>query len=352
MNLDQSLLSSDLATLQPDPAAIRPTLPCMTLNQIRALVADDLAAVDRLLCEQSRSEVKLADQIARYIMEAGGKRLRAVLVLLCGRALGGLRHPDASFKLAAVIEFIHTATLLHDDVIDDSEIRRGRPTANKVWGNEASVLGGDFFYSRAFGMIADINRPEVTRILADASNAIAEGELLELMHARQVELDEDQYLTIIEGKTAKLFEASCEAAARIEETSEETARELTDFGRLLGAAFQIADDAIDYLEDNPEADKSVGDDLAGGRLTLPYIYALREAPEEDREFLRRMIQSGQRKHIGEVCAIMRRSGAIDYAWERAREFAQRARGQLDALEASQWRDALDDVVEFSVSRRY
>ena len=324
----------------------------MTLDQIRALVVDDLAAVGRLLREQSRSDVELADQVARYIVEAGGKRLRAVLVLLCGRALGGLRYPDASFMLAAVIEFIHTATLLHDDMVDDSEIRRGRATANKVWGNEASVLGGDFFYSRAFGMIAKIDRSEVTRILADASNAIAEGELLELMHAGQVDLGEDRYLTIIEGKTAKLFEASCEATARIEEASDELTRELTDFGRLLGAAFQIADDAIDYLEDNPEADKSVGDDLAGGRLTLPYIYALCEAPEEDREFLRRAIQSGQREHIGEVCAIMHRSGAIDYAWDRAREFAQRAREHLDVLEASQWRDALEGVVEFSVSRRY
>ncbi len=324
----------------------------MTLEQIRALVADDLAAVDRLLREQSRSEVSLADQVARYIIEAGGKRLRAVLVLLCGRALGGLRHPDASFMLAAVIEFIHTATLLHDDVVDDSEIRRGRKTANKIWGNEASVLGGDFFYSRAFGMIAKINQPEVTRILADASNAIAEGELLELMHAGHVELGEDQYLTIIEGKTAKLFEASCEAAARIEGASDDRTRKLIDFGRLLGAAFQIADDAIDYLEDNPEADKSVGDDLAGGRLTLPYIYALREAEKEDQEFLRRAIQSGQREHIGEVCAIMHRSGAIDYAWERARDFAQRAQKHLDAIDASPWRDALDGVTEFSVSRRY
>ncbi len=324
----------------------------MTLEQIRALVADDLAAVDRLLREQSRSEVGLADQVAQYIIEAGGKRLRAVLVLLCGRALGGLRHPEASFMLAAVIEFIHTATLLHDDVVDDSEIRRGRKTANKIWGNEASVLGGDFFYSRAFGMIAKINQPEVTRILAGASNAIAEGELLELMHAGHVELGEDQYLTIIEGKTAKLFEASCETAARIEGASDDRTRELIDFGRLLGAAFQIADDAIDYLEDNPEADKSVGDDLAGGRLTLPYIYALREAEKEDQEFLRRAIQSGQREHIGEVCAIMHRSGAIDYAWERARDFAQRAQKHLDAIDASPWRDALDGVAEFSVSRRY
>ena len=324
----------------------------MTLDQVRALVADDLAAVNRLLCDQSRSEVELANRIARYIVKAGGKRLRAVLVLLCGRALGGLRHPEASFRLAAVIEFIHTATLLHDDVVDNSDTRRGRKTANKVWGDGASVLSGDFFYSRAFGMIAEIDRSEVTRILANASNAIAEGELLELMYAGQAELDEARYLTIIEGKTARLFEASCEAAAHIEGASHECTRELVDFGRLLGAAFQIADDAIDYLEDNPEADKSVGDDLAGRRLTLPYIYALREAPEEDREFLRHTIRSGKREHIGKVCAIMRRSGAIDYAWERAREFSERARERLDVLDASPWREALDSVTEFSASRRY
>ena len=324
----------------------------MTLDQIRALVADDLATVECLLREKSRSEVDLADQIARHIIEAGGKRLRAVLVLLCGRALGGLRYPDASYKLAAVIEFIHTATLLHDDVVDGSEVRRGRETVNKVWSNEASVLGGDFFYSRAFGMIAEINQPEVTQILANASNAIAEGELLELMHASQVDLDESQYLTIIEGKTAKLFEASCKATARIEGASDECTQELTDYGRLLGAAFQIADDAIDYLEDNPEADKSVGDDLAGGRLTLPYIYALRKAPEEDRKFLHHAIQSGRRDHINKVCTIMRRSGAIDYAWERAREFAQRAQDRLGILDASPWRDALKAVADFSVSRSH
>ena len=324
----------------------------MTLDKIRALVVDDLTAVDHLLHKRSRSDINLADQVARYIMEAGGKRLRAVLVLLCGRALGGLRHPDSSFLLAAVIEFIHTATLLHDDVVDASEIRRGRDTANKVWGNDASVLVGDFFYSRAFGMIAEIDQPEVTRILANASNEIAEGELLELMHAKQVEMGEDQYLAIIEGKTAKLFEASCEAAACLEEANDEHIRNLVDYGRLLGAAFQIADDAIDYLEDNPEADKSIGDDLAGGRLTLPYIYALREATEKDQQFLREAIQSGQREHIKEVCAVMRRSGAIDHAWKRAREFAQRARDQLNVLDASPWRDALEDVTEFSVSRRY
>ena len=324
----------------------------MILQEIRDLVADDLAAVDKLLRECSRSEIQLADQMARYIMEAGGKRLRAVLVVLCGHASGGLRRPADSQKLAAVIEFIHTATLLHDDVVDDSDVRRGRETANKVWGNEASVLSGDFFYSRAFSMIAEIGHSDVTRILAEASTAIAEGELLELMHAGQPDLGEERYLTIIEGKTAKLFEAACQAAACIEEADPEVTQGLADFGRLLGAAFQIADDAIDYLEENPEADKSVGDDLAGGRLTLPFIFALKEASDEDQDFLRASIQSGQRENISEVCAIMHRCGAIDYAWDRARKFAERARRRLDILGESVWRDALEGATEFSVSRRY
>ena len=287
-------------------------------------------------------------------MEAGGKRIRCRVCFCADVRWAGLRHPDASFMLAAVIEFIHTATLLHDDVIDDSEIRRGRATANKVWGNEASVLGGDFFYSRAFSsMIAEIDQSEVTRILANAANAIVEGELLELMHARQIELDEDQYLTIIEGKTAKLFEASCEATARIEGANDEHTQELAHFGRLLGAAFQIADDAIDYLEDNPEADKSVGDDLAGGRLTLPYIYALREAPKEDREFLHHAIQSGQREHIGEVCAIMHRLRSDRLRLETSPGICATSPKPLEYPGClfhggTHWKR----VTEFSVSRRY
>ena len=323
-----------------------------TLEGLRARISGDMAAVDRLLHDRLRSEVALANDIARYIMESGGKRLRAMLVLFCGRALGGLRQPDASRMLAAVIEFIHTATLLHDDVVDSSELRRGRRTIHRVWSNEASVLAGDFFYSRAFGMIAEIDRPEATRILADASNAIAEGELLELMHARQADLSEAQYLTIIEGKTAKLFEASCQASACLEGAEAAQTRALADYGRLLGAAFQIADDAIDYLEGNPQADKSVGDDLAGGRLTLPYIYALREAPEPDRARLREAIASGGRQHIPAVCGIMRRCGAIDYAQDRARSFADRARRQLDALDASPWQEALEEVAAFAVARAY
>ena len=337
-------------------AAIAPPVPPdsahATPERLRARIADDMAAVDRLLHGRLRSEVGLANDIARYIMEAGGKRLRAMLVLFCGRALGGLRRPETSHMLAAVIEFIHTATLLHDDVVDGSELRRGRRTIHRVWSNEASVLAGDFFYSRAFGMIAEIDRSEITRILADASNAIAEGELLELMHARQAGMDEAQYLAIIEGKTAKLFEASCEASACLEDADAAQTRELADYGRLLGAAFQIADDAIDYLEGNPQADKSVGDDLAGGRLTLPFIYALREAPAPDRARLREAIDSGERRHIPAVCRIMRTCGAIDHARDQARRFADRASRKLAALDASPWRQALEEVAAFAVSRAY
>lgn len=322
----------------------------MTLEQVRARVAADLDAVDRLIRGRLRSEVALADRMARYIVESGGKRLRAMLVLLCGRVLGGLRDRDASLLLAAVIEFIHTATLLHDDVVDASEVRRGRATANTVWSDGASVLAGDFFYSRAFEMITEIDRAPVARTLAAASNAIAEGELMELMHAGDAELDEARYLTIIEGKTARLFEASCEAAGRIEGADDGRLRALGAYGRLLGAAFQITDDAIDYREDNPEADKSVGDDLACGRMTLPFIYALREAGADDRALLLDALGAARRDRIPEVCAAMRRCGALGHALGRAREFADRARAELDALEASEWRDALAAVAEFAVSR--
>ncbi len=324
----------------------------MNLKKIRSLVADDMTAIEQLLQERLRSEVALADRIARYIVESGGKRLRAILVLLCGHALGGLRRPEDSRLLAAVIEFIHTATLLHDDVVDASDMRRGRDTVNRIWDNEASVLVGDFFYSRAFGMIAEINHPQITQILAEASTAIAEGELLELMHAGQTDLAEEQYLTIIEGKTARLFEASCATAACLENAPEDRVQELADYGRLLGAAFQIADDAIDYLEGNPEADKSVGDDLASGRMTLPLIYALRCADPEDQEFLRQTLKNRERQHIAEVCNIMRRCGAIDYTRNQAEDFSKRAQACLSHLEDSAWREALFQVADFCVSRKY
>ncbi len=322
------------------------------LQKIRKLIEKDLLEVDQLAREHMASDVELANRIASHIVEAGGKRLRAALVVLCGYALGGLRDRKATLLLASVVEFIHTATLLHDDVVDESVMRRGRDTAHVLWGNDASVLTGDFFFARAFGMIAEINRARLTQILADASKAIAEGELMELMHARQIALSEEDYLIIIEGKTAKLFEASCKAAACIEEAESAHIEALADYGRLLGAAFQIADDAIDYLEHNGEADKSIGDDLAGGRMTLPYIYALRQAESADREFLEHVIQDGQREQISEVNAIMHRCGAIDYSLERAQGFAQRARQNLDVIGDTRWRDALNEVANFSVLRKF
>ena len=324
----------------------------MKLQQIHALIKTDLARIDALVRERMRSEVELAEELARHIVEAGGKRLRAALVVLCGKALGGLRDPRATCLLAAVIEFIHTATLLHDDVVDASEVRRGRPTAHTAWSAEAGVLAGDFFYSRAFEMIAEIDRPQVTRALASASNAIVEGELLELMHAGRLELAEEQYLTIIEGKTAKLFEASCLCAGLLEEADAPVRAALAAYGRTLGAAFQVTDDALDYLDGNPEADKSVGDDLACRRMTLPLIRALRTAPEADRALLRAAIEAGDRDRVPEVCAALRRSGAIDYTLGRAEEIAARGRKELAALPESSWRDALAGALSLAVSRRH
>ena len=324
----------------------------MTLNDIHALVTDELTAIDRLLRDRMRSEVPLVQKMGHYLAEAGGKRLRAVLVVLSSRVLGGPCDAQASLLLATAIEFIHAATLLHDDVVDDSDQRRGRDTANRIWDNEASVLMGDFLYSRAFDVISEINLPAVTRTLATASSTIAEGELLELMYAGQPDLGEARYLEIAESKTARLFEASCEASARIEQAGELQVSGLKEYGRCLGVAFQITDDAIDYLRDNPEADKDIGDDLASGRMTLPYIYALHHSDAADRKFLEQAIRDGRRDAIDRVCTVLHDSGAIDAAQQQADGFAEQACAQLAALAPSPARDALEAVARFAVARRH
>ena len=324
----------------------------MTLQQIHDLIESDLARTDALIRARLRSEVDLAEDMARYVVEAGGKRLRASLVALCTRACGGPADAEASILLAAVMEYIHTATLLHDDVIDASEVRRGRPTAHRAWSAEAGVLAGDFFYSRAFEMIAEIDRPNITRTLASASCSIVEGELMELMYEGCADLSEERYLTIVEGKTAKLFEASCSCAGMLEEVPEPTRRALASYGRMFGIAFQVADDALDYLENNPEADKSVGDDLASRRMTLPLIEALRTAPGDDRALLREALAAGDRARVPDVCAALRRSGALDYTLQRAGDFATDARAQLSILPPSPWRDALEGAADLAVSRRH
>lgn len=295
-------------------------------NEPLTIVQTDMQAVDRVIDERLSSEVPLVGQVARYIISSGGKRLRPVLLLLASGAIGS-QHPQRH-TLAAVVEFIHTATLLHDDVVDESTMRRGRSTANEIFGNAASVLVGDFLYSRAFQMMVDVNNMRVMQILADATNVIAEGEVLQLMHMRDAELSETDYLRVIRSKTAKLFEASSRLAAVLEQAPSEVEEGLATYGQALGTAFQIIDDVLDYEGDASELGKNLGDDLREGKTTLPIICALQHASEADRSRLHQAITHGEIDSLSELVAIIQHSGGLAQARQLASQEAQRA---LDAI---------------------
>lgn len=295
-------------------------------NEPLTIVQTDMQAVDRVIDERLSSEVPLVGQVARYIISSGGKRLRPVLLLLASGAIGS-QHPQRH-TLAAVVEFIHTATLLHDDVVDESTLRRGRSTANEIFGNAASVLVGDFLYSRAFQMMVDVNNMRVMQILADATNVIAEGEVLQLMHMRDAELSETDYLRVIRSKTAKLFEASSRLAAVLEQAPAAIEEGLATYGQALGTAFQIIDDVLDYEGDASELGKNLGDDLREGKTTLPIICALQQANEADRSRLYQAITQGEIDSLSELVAIIQHSGGLAQARQLAYQEAQRA---LDAI---------------------
>lgn len=295
-------------------------------NEPLTIVQTDMQAVDRVIDERLSSEVPLVGQVARYIISSGGKRLRPVLLLLASGAIGS-QHPQRH-TLAAVVEFIHTATLLHDDVVDESTMRRGRSTANEIFGNAASVLVGDFLYSRAFQMMVDVNNMRVMQILADATNVIAEGEVLQLMHMRDAELSETDYLRVIRSKTAKLFEASSRLAAVLEQAPAAIEEGLATYGQALGTAFQIIDDVLDYEGDASELGKNLGDDLREGKTTLPIICALQHANEADRSRLHQAITHGEIDSLSELVAIIQHSGGLAQARQLASQEAQRA---LDAI---------------------
>lgn len=322
----------------------------MELDKLYSLIAEDMQAVDRVIRVRLCSEVALVQQIAEYIVAAGGKRLRPALLLLVARALGyrGVHHHE----LAAVVEFIHTATLLHDDVVDESELRRGRKTANAVFGNAASVLVGDFLYSRAFQMMVGVGSMRVMEVLADATNVIAEGEVLQLMNCRNVELSVEDYLQVIRFKTAKLFEAAGRLGALLAEAGPEQEDRFAAFGMHLGTAFQIADDVLDYSGATAEIGKNLGDDLAEGKTTLPLIYAMQLGDEAQTAVVRSAIESGGREALAQVVEIVQASGALQRALELARSEAERAQEALDALPPSQYRDALLQLAAFSVDRRH
>ncbi len=318
----------------------------MTLDEIRALVRHDLASVDEVIRCRLKSSVPLIDRVAEHIVAGGGKRLRPLLVVLAGRACG--RGGAAHVEAAAFIEFIHTATLLHDDVVDGSSLRRGRDTANEVFGNQASVLVGDFVYSRAFQMMASLDSQRVMEIMADATNVIAEGEVLQLMNAHDPETTEQRYLDVIYRKTARLFEAGAEVAAVLSDGSPEMQRGLARYGRHLGNAYQLVDDVLDFRSNPAERGKNLGDDLAEGKPTLPLIHALRLASDGDRTLIRTAIESGGLAQLGPIIGAIESSGGLDYAGELARRESQAALAALEPLPDSSYKRGLAALARFAV----
>jgi len=320
----------------------------MHLDAIQALVAADMDAVDDVIRKRLRSEVVLINQLGQYIISNGGKRLRPRLVLLAAGAAGyeGAHHRT----VAAIIEFIHTATLLHDDVVDDSHMRRGQETANDLWGNEAAVLVGDFLYSRAFEMMVEVGSMRVMEILARATNTIAEGEVMQLLNIHDADTSEARYLEIIRSKTAKLFEAACQLGGVLGGVDAAAEAALARYGMHLGTAFQVIDDVLDYSADAGEMGKNVGDDLAEGKPTLPLIHVMGNAASDDAAIVRSAIEEGGTGHIDTVLEILGRTGAIDYARAQARGEAERARAELDALPGGRHRDALDALADVAVNR--
>jgi octaprenyl-diphosphate synthase len=304
--------------------------------------------VDAVIRERLSSRVALIDQISRYIIGAGGKRIRPRLVLLFAEALG-FEGPER-YEAAAIVEFIHTATLLHDDVVDESALRRGRATANAAFGNAASVLVGDFLYSRAFQMMVSVNRMRVLNVLADATNVIAEGEVLQLMNMHDPDLAVDDYLQVIRFKTAKLFEASARLGAVLAGAVTALEESCADFGRSLGTAFQLVDDLLDYEGNSDELGKNVGDDLREGKPTLPLLLAMARGTEGERALIRHAIEHGEVQKLPEILLIVRRTGALDATRAAAQREADKARALLDVLPPSRARDALLELCVRSIYR--
>jgi octaprenyl-diphosphate synthase len=322
----------------------------MQLEDIRALVADDLRRVDQVIVDRLASDVVLINQISRYIVGAGGKRLRPLSVLLAARACGyaGAHHVEA----AAIIEFIHTATLLHDDVVDGSEMRRGRDTANHVFGNQASVLVGDYLYSRSFQMMVSLDDLRIQGVMADATNTIAMGEVLQLMNANDPETTEERYLEVIYRKTAKLFEAGAQMAAILANASRPVELAMIAYGCHLGTAFQLVDDMLDYRADREELGKNLGDDLAEGKPTLPLIHALSRAPAEEAARIRRAIEEGGLHDLEAITRTIESSGGLEYTARLAQRERDLANEALAELPDSAYKQALRALADFAVSRTH
>jgi octaprenyl-diphosphate synthase len=337
--------SYQLGKIRPFPA-----FAPLTLDFLKPAIGADMAAVDRVLRASLASDVVLIRQVAEYIIGGGGKRLRPALLLLCARATGyrGTEH----HTLAAVIEMIHTATLLHDDVVDESDLRRGHATANAEFGNAASVLVGDFLYSRAFQMMVGVARMRVLEILAETTNAIAEGEVLQLINAGDADLDEAAYLNVIQRKTARLFEAAARLGAVLGGATPSVEDALAHYGTHLGTAFQLIDDVLDYSGNADAIGKNVGDDLAEGKMTLPLIHALANGTAEEAAVIRHAIAGGGRTDFAPVVAALDRTGALAYARARAQAEVDRAAECLAALPDSPDRKTLLELTTFASTRSF
>ena len=325
------------------------TTDSVNFDDVAALVSDDIEAVDRLIIKSLESDVALVSKVSEYIVMSGGKRLRPLIVLLVARALG--YEGDQHISAAAIIEFIHTATLLHDDVVDSSERRRGKFSANTVFGNQASVLVGDFLYSRSFQMMVDIGDMRIMHILADATNTIAAGEVMQLMNVHDPDTSEEDYQQVIYRKTAKLIEAGAQIAAVLADRDPGDEASMIRYGQDLGTAFQLIDDALDYNASADELGKNLGDDLAEGKATLPLIHAMRVGNEAQRELIRTAILEGGLGQMDQIQEIIHSTGALEYTIRKARNAANSAIARLDGIPDSEYRQALMSLARLAIQRR-
>jgi len=322
----------------------------LNLDAIRALIETDMSTVDILIKQRLQSEVVLINQLGNYIISNGGKRLRPILVLLSAHACQykGEKH----FNIAAIIEFIHTATLIHDDVVDASEMRRGKETANTIWGNEASVLVGDYLYSRAFEMMVDVGQMRIMEILAHATNVIAEGEVMQLLNCHDADTTVERYLHVIHCKTAKLFEAAAQLGAILAGRPADEEQALANYGKHLGTAFQLIDDTLDYSATSEDIGKNIGDDLAEGKPTLPLLYAMTNGNDEQRQIIRQSIEAGGLDHIDSVLAAIESTNALTYTAKVAEKEAQKAADSIKMLPASSYKEALIALAQFAAHRSF
>ncbi|MBA2816020.1 octaprenyl diphosphate synthase [Candidatus Pantoea persica] len=323
----------------------------MNLEQINELTAQDMAAVNQTILDQLNSEVSLINQLGYYIISGGGKRIRPMIAVLSARALG--YQGDLHVTNAALIEFIHTATLLHDDVVDESDMRRGKATANAAFGNAASVLVGDFIYTRAFQMMTSMGSLRILTLMSEAVNVIAEGEVLQLMNVNDPDITEESYMRVIYSKTARLFEAASQASAILAEANPVQEQAMQDYGRYLGTAFQLIDDLLDYSSDGAKLGKNTGDDLSEGKPTLPLLHAMHHGTSAQAMMIREAIKQGNGRHLLEpVLAAMQQCGSLEWTRKRAEQEADKAIEALAALPESPWRSALESLAHMSVQRDF